>query len=146
MRLPTILIGIAASLALSQAAAAQKPAPAAPAGKISIELNKMEERQGSCRLYFVISNRTARNVRNLELDVFLFDHDDIIAHRVGLNTRRLKRSRMHVRVFDIAKVTCAGIGKLVLNEVLSCTATGGGAAGCEDDLAPSSRARAAFLD
>ncbi len=147
MRLPTVLIGIALGLALSQAAAAQKPAPAATsAGKISIELNKLEEKQGSCRLYLVIRNRTAKDVKNLELDVFIFDRNDVITRRVGLNTRRLKPSRIYVRLFDITKVTCSGIARLVLNEVLSCTSTAGAAIDCEDDLALSSRARATFQD
>ncbi len=146
MRLPKVLIGIVAALAMSQAATAQNSAPEPAAGKISIELNKLEDKQGSCRLYLVIRNRTPRDVKNLELDVFIFDRNDIIARRVGLNTRRLKPSRIYVRLFDITKVTCSEIERLVLNEVLSCTSLAGAAIDCEDDLALSSRARAAFLD
>ncbi len=146
MRLPAALIGFAASLALNQAAFAHKPIPTAPAGKIAIELNKLEEMQDRCRVYLVIRNGTARDVRNLELDVFIFDHDGLITRRVGLNTRRLKPSRIHVRLFDITEVTCSGMARLVVNEVVSCTATGGDAIDCEDDLVLSSRAPAAFLD
>ena len=146
MRFPTLLLGFLATLTFSHPAIAQNSAAATKTGKISIELNKLEEKPGSCRLYLVIRNQTKSDVKNLELDVFIFDRKDIITRRVGLNTRRLKPSRTYIRLFDITKVTCAGIERLVLNEVLSCTSTAGAKIDCEEDLALSSRSRAKFLD
>ena len=147
MRLPRALLGIAAAaLALGQTAAAQTPAAAAADGKISIELNKLEEKPGSCRIYLVIRNQTEIDLKNLELDVFIFDRDDIITRRVGLHTRRLKPGRTYIRLFDITKVTCSEIERLVLNEVISCTSNAGAAIECEDELALSSRSRVSFID
>lgn len=152
MRLPKGLLGFVTALALTQNAAAQTPATASAAetakveGEISIELNKLEEKQGSCRLYLVIRNRTKTDLKNLELDVFIFDRKDIITRRVGLNTRRLKPVRTYIRLFDITKVTCPEIERLVLNEVISCTSNAGAAIECEDALALTSRSRVKFLD
>lgn len=141
-----VLTGLA-MLAAAATAAGQTAAPGSPGtGKISIELNKLEEREGSCRVYLVIENGTTADIKNIELDVFIFDRDEIITRRVGLNTRRLKPGRTYIRLFDITEVTCAAINRLVLNEVISCTAQSGEAIDCEDRLALSSRARAGFID
>jgi hypothetical protein len=146
-------------LALSGPALAQAPSAAAPpdpttsvadkgaakGGSIAIELNKLEPTPNACRGYFVVENRLHDTVKELRLDIFLFDRDGVILRRVGLPFADVRSQRMKIVLFDLAELNCNDIGRLVLNDVLACTsANGAPISGCAGLVATSTRAGPKF--
>ena len=74
-----------------------------------------------------------------QIDVFLFDTDVIPRRREPIRpgTPRV--------LFDLADLDCGSIGRLLVNEVIACTAADGKAVeGCADRLAVRTRAGAEF--
>lgn len=128
------------ALAWSAASVAQERPPG-----IDIELNKLETAGTACRGYFLITNGTADALKELRLDVFLFDRSGIIIRRAGLTFLDVRGERTKVVPFDFPDVSCAGIGRLTVNDVLACTAASGAPiAGCADRICVSTRASAGF--
>ena len=136
-----------ALICLAAAASAQGTAPPAVSKKPAIgrELNKLEAASGGCRAYFVVENRTADPVKELRLDTFIFDANGQIARRIGLAFPDLRPDRTRVVPFDLAGANCPEIGRVLVNDVLACTNSAGGAVpNCGDLLAVTSRASARF--
>lgn len=144
--LATLLCGAA------RAQSPPAPAPTAPAAAperkapaIALELNKLEPASGSCRAYFVVENKMAELVRELRLDTFIFDGNGVIVRRIGLTFPDLRPERTKVVPFDLSGANCGEIGRMLVNDVLTCTgAAGAPIAGCNDAIAVSTRAGAKF--
>lgn len=113
------------------------PASAEP-GKISIELNKLEPQDKSCRAFFVIGNDNANEYESLRLDIVLFQPDGVIGRRMAVNFAPLKASKKVVKQFDLEGLGCDQIGSILINEVLECKVTGGAVADCLAGLTVSS--------
>jgi hypothetical protein len=140
-----IRLFLAAGLSLPAAVATAQNA-AKTASKISVELNKLETVPNACRGYFVIGNGTADGLKELRLDVFLFDKAGVILRRVGLNFTGIRPERSKVVLFDIPEVACGEIGRLIVNDVLACTGSAGAPlADCATLVTTSTRAEAAFV-
>jgi hypothetical protein len=136
-------IAALATLARAQEAPGAPPQPAAPG--IRVELNKLEAAGSACRGYFVITNGAPDALKDLRLDVFLFDKAGIVLRRVGLTFTDVRAERSKVVLFDIPDTACADVGRLVVNDVLACNGSAGTPlAGCPNLIATSTRAGAAF--
>jgi hypothetical protein len=146
-------------LAVSGPAFAQAPTAAAPpdpptpsadkaaakGGSITIELNKLEPAANACRGYFVVENRLPDTVKELRLDIFLFDRAGVILRRVGLPFADVRSQRMKIVLFDLADLNCNEIGRLVVNDVLACTsANGAPISDCSGMVATTTRAGPRF--
>src|SRR4051812_10687149 len=107
-------------------------------GSVAIELNKLEAAGQACRGYFVVRNNMQEPVSDLRLDVFLFDTKGVIRRRVGLTFTMLPVARTKVVLFDLAEGGCGEIGRLLVNEVLSCSGpTGSPVNGCTEAVSVS---------
>jgi hypothetical protein len=129
------------------AASAQETArPAAPKTRpINVELNKLEPAGNACRGYFVIANTASEPLKELRLDVFLFDKSGIVLRRVGLTFADIRADRSKVVLFDIPETACSDIGRFVVNDVLACTsASGSPLPGCAAMVATSTRTGTEF--
>jgi hypothetical protein len=124
-------------------------AAAAPA-PLPVELNKLEPLPGppaGCRVYFLVSNPDTDAFTQLVLDVILFGNDGVIARRIGFDLAPLPPKKTAVRLFDLAGLPCDDIGKVLINDVISCAhkgapATDADRAVCLDRLALTSKAKA----
>jgi hypothetical protein len=115
------------------------------AASISLELNKLEPANGGCRAYFVVENRTAESMKELRLDTFIFDAGGQITRRIGLTFPDIRPDRTKVVPFDLSGAACPEIGRVLVNDVLACTAASGAPiASCGDQLKVSTRAGAKF--
>ena len=115
------------------------------AASISIELNKLEQTSGACHAYFVVENETPHRVAELQIDVFVFDNEGLILRRIALTFQDIRANRTKVVIFDLADVACGDIGRLLVNEIITCTDEKGGALqGCGDLLTTRARAEAEF--
>jgi len=123
---------LAASLAAS-AAVAQ------PAETISIQLNTAETVGESCRLTFVIRNGLGRSVEALGLDLVMFDKSEGVSGYAAIDFGTLPAGKTRVRQYDVAKGDCAGISRVLLNEVRACELQDGAAQDCLSLLQITSR-------
>ncbi len=150
-----LVLGCGAALALAwpTLTLGQAPSAGGSAGQaavegsgITLELNKLEGSGGVCRSYFVVANRGPETLKDLRLEMYLFDRQGIAMRRVALPFTDVRAGRTKVVIFDLADLACSDLDKLIVNEVLSCTGeTGQPIKGCPDLLTTRSRATAAFV-
>ncbi|MEM8663206.1 MAG: hypothetical protein AAGF49_03670 [Pseudomonadota bacterium] len=124
-------ITVAAALPAGSAAA-QSPSQGA---KVSVELNKMEDRDGICRAYFIVRNGLPATLKSLELDAYLLDVNGIIAERILLPFGPVEQGRTRIFPFDLAP-DCASYGDMLIDSIIACE----GPSDCTDALVTSSRA------
>ncbi len=126
------------AVAQSGGAAGQKP-------WIAVELNKLETASNACVGYFVVANGTPQPVKELRLEMFLFDKSGIVLDRLALGFADIRTSSAKIGIFNLAPVPCADVGKLLINSVLSCTnAAGSAIPDCADIITASTRSSAEF--
>ena len=85
-----------------------------------VDLNRLEDRDGACRLHFVFTNPTDRVFEQLTFDLVLFDAAGVIAERVALEAAPLLADKTIVKQFDIAGRACADIGRVLINDIAAC--------------------------
>lgn len=124
------------------------PAAAQPAAgeQIAIELNKLEPSGTACRAYLVVKNQSGRAFESLKLDLVMFDGGGVVAKRLAVQAAPLPEGKTSLKVFDIEGHDCAGIGSILLNDVLACEPEAGAAAsGCLALVAASARGEVPFI-
>jgi hypothetical protein len=137
-----------AGVARADDAPSAAPVPAPP--PLPVELNKLEPLPGNppgCRVYFLVSNPDAQAFDQLRLDLILFANDGVIARRIALDLAPLPPKKTAVRLFDLTGLACDDIGKMLINDVISCSHKGSPPteaerAACLDRLALTSKAKA----
>ncbi len=102
---------------------------------LRIELNAVDPQDGACRLIFVAENETGSDLSALVLEAVLFGSSGRVEALTLLDFRDLPAARLRVRSFDMAGVDCAGISRLLINDVATCD----GAVDCASALSVSSR-------
>lgn len=127
-------------LIFALAAVACQPAARAAEGDITLELNKLEGLDAACRAYILLTNKTKAAFSSLKLDLVMFDKDGIVARRVAVEAAPIVAGKTSLKVFDIQGLKCDGIGRVLLNGVMSCSGDGGPRADCIGLIAASSRA------
>ena len=134
---------IGMALVLLATAGAAAPARAAD-GKIGVELNKVEDQAGGCRLYFVLDNATPAAFEIYKLDLVMFGTDGVIARRLAVEVGPLRPTKTSVKLFDVGGLPCAGIRTVLVNDVLSCKVGADERPNCIDLVAVASRAKIAL--
>lgn len=113
---------------------------------LNIELNKLEPAGDSCGLYFVIRNDAPRSFNNLKLDLIFFNREGLIDTRMAVEAGPLRAQKTAVKRFDLPDLSCLEVGRILLNEVLSCDGEHDSeAADCLELITLSSRTDVDFL-
>jgi hypothetical protein len=107
-------------------------------GSIAIELNKLEPQGGQCRAYFVITNKSKTNYKELKLDLVLFRPDGVIGSRFAVDLAPLKADKRTVKLFELADTSCDQVGSFLINDVIECKAEAGPVDDCLKDITVSS--------
>ena len=150
LRTAAILALFAGSASAQEAAEpapepAETTAPGAAAGAITLELNKLVHVENACHAYVVIDNQSSRPLKELTVDVYLFDKAGVILRGLALPFTDVRSGRATVMPFVLPDLSCADVSRILLNKVLACTSADGAAVdGCADMLAVSTRAETAF--
>lgn len=141
-------LALATGLAAAPVGAQQQAADSdATAGdRVAIELNTLEDRDDACRAYFVMENGTDVDFTELRLDLYIFDTDGGIFRRLLLDPGEVPPGKTRVMLFDATGTTCDGIGRFLLDGVLSCADSQGTREDCETLLNLSSRLATPFED
>ena len=144
-RIAEIIVHAAALALMIAAVLLAHPAAAAEEAKVTLELNKAEDEANGCRVYFVLDNGTADSFEAFKLDLVVFAPDGVILRNLATEMAPLRAAKRVVKMFDLADQPCAGIGSLLVNDVLACEAGAQPRSDCVDLLAVESRAAIALV-
>ena len=97
---------------------------------VTVELNKLEPRGADCHAYLVLENGTDSVFESLKLDLVMFDPEGIVARRLAVETAPLPARKTRLKAFEIQGLACDGIGRVLLNGVMSCADAEGPREGC----------------
>lgn len=112
---------------------------------LTVELNKLEPHDDACRAYLVFDNPASTAYESLKLDLVMFDPDGVIGRRLAVEGAPLAADKTTVKLFDIAGVACADIGRVLLNDILACRDDAGEHDDCLGRLQLESRAGVPFV-
>ena len=144
------IFGIGGGTVLLLASLAGWSLPAAPAlaeeKKVRIELNKLEDVGGGCRVYLVLGNATGAGFSAFKIDLVLFDRTGVINKRLAVDVAPLRPGKTTVRLFDIEGVPCAEAGRILVNDVIECRDGETERRNCVDLVATESRARTELIE
>ena len=128
------------AMAALTAAALSLPAPAAAqSGNISLELNGARDENGSCSLFFLVTNNTGTEISDLAYEVVMFDANGTVDELLTFGFGSFPQDRTRVRKFIFADRACSDFSRVLVNDVAACTGEGGATPNCMDGLVTSSR-------
>lgn len=110
-----------------------------PQPKLFLELNAVQDVEGSCRLSFLVTNETGQSIDNAKFETVIFDADGGVVSLSVFNFRDLPENRPRVRQFTLAERSCNSVGRALINGVSSCTVAGAESDICHNALVLSSR-------
>ncbi len=112
---------------------------------IYVELNKLENVNDHCQSYFVTENHTSYHYSSLVLDLVIFDIDGIVDRRLRIQLAPLPPGKTSLQAYVFTNLSCAGIGRILINNVLECVAESMETDNCISIISASSRTNAALI-
>ncbi|MCE7027660.1 hypothetical protein [Jiella avicenniae] len=112
--------------------------------RLGLELNNAVDDAGLCRLSYVAVNGTGQPLEKVSYDVVVFDTNGQVSQFLVLQFGQLPAGKTKVVQFDLADQPCAGISRILVNDVAECETAQGSAAICMDALEPTSRTAITF--
>jgi hypothetical protein len=137
------LCGLLGSLPLSAPAFAED-APLQGSG-VLIELNKLETSNEACRAYLLFENRSETAFESLKLDLVMFDKEGVVAKRLAVEGAPLPKGKTSLKVFEIGKLRCEGIGRILLNKLTACNDDKGALSNCLSMISTTARGSVPFI-
>jgi hypothetical protein len=123
------------------------PPPAVTSGPpmpIAIELNAVAQVDKTCRLSFRIRNTLKVSVKDMAMELVLFDGDGMTERFVVVRTGEVPAGRSRVRQYDMPNLDCDILGSALLNDVSECDGDGLTPEVCLDKISVASRTYATF--
>lgn len=112
--------------------AAAQEAEAEP--RLAIELNALAPSERGCRVTFVAANHLEGDLDRAAYELAFFDQDGLVARLAVVDFLDLAQGRTKVRQFEFAGMDCAGIGRILVNDLAECSGAGVEAASCMSRL------------
>lgn len=111
----------------------------APAPHLSLELNAMQQLEGTCRIVFLAENRLGTDLDALSYETVLINTEGVVDRLTLFDFQSLPEGRMRVRQFDLENAQCAGIGQVLINGAAACKGEGLAGGECIDKLTVSTK-------
>jgi hypothetical protein len=108
-------------------------------GRLHIELNRLEQLDGTCRVYLVFENALGTSLDALQLELILFDSEGFIQRRLTLDAAPIAVDKTSVKLFDLADTECDQMGRILVNDVLKIAGPDGALPNDVSQLALSSK-------
>jgi len=94
----------------------------AESGKISIELNDLQQADAGCRAVFVLNNGLAKPLGQVTFRIVAFDGKGHATRFLSLDVGALPVGKTRILRFDLGdKVACTDVSRLVLDDVTTCS-------------------------
>ncbi|MEM9581783.1 MAG: hypothetical protein AAGA08_01575 [Pseudomonadota bacterium] len=114
-------------------------------GKIAVELNSAETREGSCMLTFMITNGTEAAASQVVYETVLFDTSGQVDRLTLFDFGALPPARPRVRQFMVPELACESLGRVLFNGANTCAGDGLDPGVCDKGLLPGSRLKIEVL-
>lgn len=126
---------------MSIAAVAQDAKP-----QFTLDLNAAAETEaGACRFTYVASNQSDTALDRAAYQLAVFDAEGVVTRLLVLDLGAMVGGKTKILQFELAQTPCAAISRIVLNDVVACTAAGGAASDvCMSGLVATSRTAIQF--
>ncbi len=112
---------------------------------VTIELNKVEQRDQHCRFYLMAENKLGHAIDTLKMELVLFDHDGIIKKNMALDLAPLPVAKKSVKAFQLKNTTCSDVSTLLVNRIMHCETPAGTLTECLQKLSLSSKTDIQFM-
>jgi len=132
-------VAILGSATVVAAAQDSKPAP------LKLELNRLEQAGDACRTYLLVDNTRGPALKSLKVDLFAFDTDGVAQKRLAVELGPVQERKTVVRLFDFPGLACAKIGRVLLNDVLTCEGGDANRETCLERIETDSKTSAPFV-
>jgi hypothetical protein len=109
----TLVLGLAVAAMPAHSQAQVQPS-------LSIDLNALEQVGPACRLVFVATNKTGAAIDELSLETVLFNTGGTVDRFALFDFQSLPHGKTRVRQFDLPDISCADIGRVLINGSASC--------------------------
>lgn len=141
---PAVAAALAVALALPAAGPASAQGEGAKGSPIKLQLNRLEPAGDACRTYVLVDNSRGGALKSLKVDLFAFDTEGVAQKRVAVELGPLADKKTSVKIFDFAGIACPKIGRVLLNDVLSCEGGEASREGCLERTETESKASVPF--
>lgn len=142
--LAMVVSGLVTGGLAAGAAAQDDTEEAAETGGVTLELNKLEQVDQTCRAYMLFKNDSGSNFEQFRLDLVLFDAEGVISRRIAIEAAPLETGRSTVKFFDFSEQQCEGIDRMLVNGVSPCADASGEREDCADILNLANRTEIEF--
>lgn len=120
------IIGLALAFGLALAGPS-----AAEEGRLTVELNKVEEAEaGGCRAFFLFRNRTAVTLDAFEMSLAILDTEGVIDRLLSIDAAPLPVGRTTLKLFEIPETGCASISEILMHDIPACRTAAGANEDC----------------
>lgn len=127
------MIAAASGLSLLAAglpAAAQDASPQASATNLSLELNALQPSERGCRVTFLVSNELGKELSQVAFELALFTKAGMISRLTVVDFKDLPVGKTKVRQYDLPKLDCNDVGRVLVNNTTQCVGNGVEADAC----------------
>lgn len=115
------------------------------ADKVKIELNKLEQTDKGCRFFWLVSNQTEMDIKDLDITFYWFQSDGVIGGDLKFAFAPAPPKSLKVKQYMLPDQKCDGFASLLVNELNQCQDGQGAVAECADKLSYASRTSIEFL-
>lgn len=112
-----VAVGLLTAVALAACLAGR---PVAAADGLTIELNRLEDRDGKCHGSFLVRNDLGHTLDRFRVDMVTFDRDGVITDRVLVDMAPLPKDKTKVARFPLVDGACSELGRLLVNAFPAC--------------------------
>jgi hypothetical protein len=133
------LLGLALSATAGSVVAQENKAPV-----LKLELNRLETAGEACRTYLLVDNSRGPGLKSLKVDLFAFDTEGVAQRRLAVELGPIQDKKTMVRLFDFPALACPKIGRVLLNDVLTCEGGEASRENCLERVETDSKASAPF--
>nr|WP_238242530.1 Tat pathway signal protein [Methylobacterium iners] len=133
------LLGLALSATPGSVLAQENKVPV-----LKLELNRLETAGEACRTYLLVDNSRGPGLKSLKVDLFAFDTEGVAQRRLAVELGPIQEKKTMVRLFDFPALACPKIGRVLLNDVLTCEGGEASRENCLERVETESKASAPF--
>ncbi len=87
---------------------------------IEMELNAQKQQGDHCQISFVMKNNLETSIKQLSMELVLFDQSSQVLNLLLLNSGPLPQQKTRVKQFVLKQTRCDSIGQFLINDVKQC--------------------------